>query len=81
MYFCDLSVQVIRGEVFTRIHEGMQPFQWMGNKSYPLFNDYGFDNIDPHIVRYFRNEYGKDWRSALTEHLYKKERSNDKKAA
>ena len=44
-------------------------------------NDYGFDNVDPQLVKYFRTEYGKDWRSALTEHLYEKDRSNDKKAA
>ena len=42
-------------------------------QTYKTVNDYGFDIIDPHVVRYFRNEYGKDWRSALTEHLYKKE--------
>ena len=47
VFFCDLSVQVIRGEVFTRMHEGMQPFQWMGKKSYPLLNDYGFDIDEP----------------------------------
>tara|TARA_Y100000746_G_C15137733_1_gene299507 strand:+ start:158 stop:340 length:183 start_codon:yes stop_codon:yes gene_type:complete len=51
------------------------------NTTYKTVNDYGFDNVDPHLVRYFRTEYGKDWRSALTEHLYKKDRSNDKKAA
>ena len=49
--------------------------------TYRTINDYGFDNIDPQLVRYFRNEYGKDWRPALTEHLYKKRKSNDKKAA
>jgi len=43
VYFCDLSVQVIRGTVFEKINTGMQPFQWMGKKSYPLINDYGFD--------------------------------------
>ena len=50
VYFCDLSVQVIRGEVFTRMHEGMQPFQWMGNKSYPLLKGFAkapfFFNLD-----------------------------------
>ena len=40
-----------------------------------------YDGIDPNLIRYFKTEYGKDWRSALTEHLYKKEISNDKKAA
>jgi CMP-N-acetylneuraminic acid synthetase len=43
VYFCDLSVQVIRGEVFENMSEGMQPFQWMGKKSYPLKNSFGFD--------------------------------------
>ena len=53
---------------------------FIGN-TYKTVNDYGFDNVDPHVVRYFRNEYGKEWRSALTEHLYKKKESYDKKAA
>ena len=43
VYFCDLSVQVIRSEVFEKMDEGMQPFQWMGRQSYPLYNSYGFD--------------------------------------
>ena len=43
VYFCDLSVQVIRSRVFEKMNEGMQPFQWMGKKSYPLKNSYGFD--------------------------------------
>ena len=51
------------------------------NSTYRAVNDYSFDNVDPQLVRYFRTEYGKDWRSALNEHLYKKEISNDKKAA
>ena len=51
------------------------------NSTYKAINDYGFDNVDPQLVKYFRTEYGKDWRSALTEHLYEKDRSNDKKAA
>ena len=47
VYFCDLSVQVIRGSVFEDIKSGMQPFQWMGKKSYPLINDFGFDIDEP----------------------------------
>ena len=43
VYFCDLSGQVIRSKVFENMKEGMQPFQWMGKKSYPLKNSYGFD--------------------------------------
>ncbi len=51
------------------------------NKTYQSVNGCGFDNVDPHLVRYFRNEYGKDWQSALIDHLYKKGANNDKKAA
>ena len=25
------------------MNDGMQPFQWMGKKSFPLKNSYGFD--------------------------------------
>ena len=43
VYFCDLSVQVIRSRVFENMQDGMQPFQWMGKKSFPLKNSYRFD--------------------------------------
>ena len=43
VYFCDLSVQIIRSRVFENMKDGMQPFQWMGKKSFPLKNSYGFD--------------------------------------
>ena len=43
VYFCDLSVQVIRSRVFENMKDGMQPFQWMGKKSFPLKNSFGFD--------------------------------------
>ena len=29
-----------------------------------------FDNVDPNLVRYYRTEYGRNWKSALNEHLY-----------
>ena len=51
------------------------------DNTYKAINNYGFDNVDPQLVRYFRNEYGQEWKSALFDHLYKKESSNDKKAA
>ena len=51
------------------------------DNTYKTINNYGFDNVDPQLVRYFRIEYGKDWKSALAEHLHKKESNNDKKAA
>ena len=40
-----------------------------------------FDSVDPNIVRYFRTEYGNQWKEALTHHLYKRGTKNDKKAA
>ena len=49
--------------------------------SYKSMNFNTFDKVDPKLVKYFRTEYGQDWQSALTEHLYKKESSNAKKAA
>ena len=47
---------------------------------YNTFGDYNYDNIDPQLIQYFKNEYGRDWKSALTEHVSKKD-LNDKKAA
>ena len=43
VYFCDLSVQVIRSRVFEDMWNGQLPFRWQGKKSYPLLNTYGFD--------------------------------------
>lgn len=42
-YFCDLAVQVLRERCLTDIWDGQLPFRWMGNRSYALINDYGFD--------------------------------------
>lgn len=43
VYFCDLSVQVMRWRCFTHMDEGKQPFLWMGRKTKALMNDFGFD--------------------------------------
>ena len=51
------------------------------SSTYSALNDNGFDNVNPNIVRYFRNEYGSNWKSALEHHLYKERIKNDKKAA
>ena len=29
-----------------------------------------FDNVDTNLIRYFRTEYGRDWKGALSEHLH-----------
>ena len=51
------------------------------NSTYSAFNDSGYDNVDPNIVKYFRTEYGTNWKAALEQHLYKESIKNDKKAA
>ena len=49
--------------------------------TYSLVHEYNFDSVDPNLVRYFRTEYGNQWKEALTHHLYKKGAKIDKKAA
>ena len=44
-------------------------------------NSRGYDNVNPQIVKYFKIEYGTDWKIALEHHLYKESQKNDKKAA
>ena len=51
------------------------------NTSYNYFNTDRLNNVDPNIVKYFRIEYGADWKAALQQHLYKESLNNDKKAA
>jgi len=51
------------------------------NTSYNIFIHNGIDNTNPNLIRYFRNEYGTNWKSALEHHIYKKSIKNDKKAA
>ena len=51
------------------------------NSTYSVFNNNGCDNVDPNIVKYFRTEYGANWKAALEHHLYKESIKNDKKAA
>lgn len=43
VYFCDLSVQIIRSRIFENMDNQPLPFKWQGKKSYPLINNYGFD--------------------------------------
>ena len=45
------------------------------------FNDSGFDQVNPNVVKYFRTEYGKDWKIALENHIYHKNIKNEKKVA
>lgn len=64
VYFCDLSVQVIRSRAFEEMDDGKLPFKWQGKKSYALFNDYGFDIDEPWqkvaIEKWLVDNWGKD---------------------
>tara|TARA_Y100000590_G_scaffold313438_2_gene354346 strand:+ start:2041 stop:2226 length:186 start_codon:yes stop_codon:yes gene_type:complete len=55
-------------------------FKILGN-TYNSINHDGFDKVDPNLIRYFRTEYGKDWKIALENHIYQKSIKNQKKAA
>lgn len=51
------------------------------NTSYSYLNYNGYDDVDPNIVKYFRTEYGSDWKAALDQYMRKENLNNDKKAA
>ena len=51
------------------------------SSTYNASNFRGIDKVNPNLVRYFRTEYGIDWKVALEHHLYKESLKNDKKAA
>ena len=36
------------------------------NKTFNISEFDNFDNVDPGLVKYFRTEYGQDWKVALT---------------
>ena len=43
IYFCDLSIQVMKPRVIEKINKGQPPLKWLGKKSKAIFVDYGFD--------------------------------------
>ena len=51
------------------------------NTGFNIFDNSGIENVNPNIVKYFRNEYGPNWKAALEHHIYKERIKNDKKAA
>lgn len=53
----------------------------MFNNAHDTFKNNELDEVDPNLVKYYRIEYGKDWKVALQHHLYKKSIKNIKKAA
>ena len=51
------------------------------SSTYSAINDNNIDKVNPGLIKYFKNEYGTDWKAALTHHLYEERLKNDKKAA
>lgn len=43
VYFCDLSIQVLRKCCFENMDSGSLPFKWHGNNISPVETDFGFD--------------------------------------
>ena len=44
-------------------------------------NSSNIDKADDNLIRYFQVEYGREWKSALEQHLHEKSIKNVKKAA
>ena len=42
-YFADFGIQVCRPSCFDKIESGIPPVKWMGQNSYAIKTDYGFD--------------------------------------
>lgn len=59
VFFCDLSIQVLKPKCFEDMDNGSQPFQWHGNKIKGIKTDFGFD-IDH------------EWQLVVIEHWLKK---------
>jgi CMP-N-acetylneuraminic acid synthetase len=59
VYFCDLSIQVMKPQCIENIENGSLPFKWQGTRSKAVETDFGFD-IDA------------EWQSIVIEHWLKK---------
>ena len=61
VYYCDLSIQVMKEVCLSNINEGNLPFKWQGKKSKAVFTDFGFD-IDSEwqipVVEYWLRKKG-----------------------
>lgn len=43
IFFCDLSIQVMKPKVIDDIWNGQAPLRWLGKKPKAIITDYGFD--------------------------------------
>jgi len=42
------------------------------------FSDNTYDHVNPDLVRYYKTEYGNDWKAAIEYDQYKKGLNNEK---
>ena len=54
---------------------------FLSNLYFASKNKNNIDKADDNLVRYFQVEYGREWKSALEQHLHEKSLNNVKKAA
>jgi CMP-N-acetylneuraminic acid synthetase len=61
VYFCDLSIQVMKPECFEEMDDGQLPFKWQGKRSKAIETDFGFD-IDTEwqvvVIEYWLKKHG-----------------------
>ena len=60
--------------IFDKLH-------FLSSLNFTNNNRSNIAKADNNLVRYFQVEYGREWESALEQHLYQKKINNDKKAA
>jgi CMP-N-acetylneuraminic acid synthetase len=61
VYFCDLSIQVMKPVCFEEMDQGQLPFKWQGKRSKSIVTDFGFD-IDTEwqvvVIEYWLKKHG-----------------------
>jgi N-acylneuraminate cytidylyltransferase len=61
VYFCDLSIQVMKPVCFEDMDNGQLPFKWQGARSKAIETDFGFD-IDTEwqyvVIEYWLRKHG-----------------------
>jgi len=61
VYFCDLSIQVMKPICFEDMDNGQLPFKWQGKRSKAIETDFGFD-IDTEwqyvVIEYWLKKHG-----------------------
>ena len=56
-------------------------FNFLSSLYFTSNNRSKINKADDNLVRYFQIEYGREWESALTQHLHEKSLNNVNKAA